>query len=82
MEDEFQSSARLVPVAEIKPVESQAAPTGPVERPFRVKLRGSVLVLVRLPNKRAVRAAIHQLSTSGGMISSWRSPSTKNWKWK
>src|ERR1700722_18040525 len=38
------------------------------DRPFRVKLRGSVLVLVRLPNKRAVRAAIHQLSTSGGVI--------------
>ena len=38
------------------------------DRPFRVKLRGSVLVLVRLPNKRSVRAAIHQLSTSGGVI--------------
>jgi hypothetical protein len=68
MEDEFESSARLLPVAEIKPPESKPAQTGPVERPFRVKLRGSVLVLVRLPNKRAVRAAIHQLSTSGGVI--------------
>jgi hypothetical protein len=38
------------------------------DRPFRVKLRGSVLSLVRLPNRRAVRAAIHQLSTSGGVI--------------
>jgi hypothetical protein len=38
------------------------------DRPFRVKLRGSVLVLVRLPNKRALRAAIHQLSISGGVI--------------
>lgn len=38
------------------------------ERPFRVKLRGSVLVLVRLPNKRSVRGAFHQLSTSGGVI--------------
>lgn len=37
-------------------------------RPFRIKLRGSVLVLVRLPNKRDVRAAFHQLSTSGGVI--------------
>jgi hypothetical protein len=37
-------------------------------RPPRVKLRGSVLVLVRLPNKRDVQAAIHQLSTSGGVI--------------
>jgi hypothetical protein len=33
-----------------------------------VKLRGSVLVLVHLPNRRDVRAAIHQLSTSGGVI--------------
>lgn len=37
-------------------------------RPFRVKLRGSVLVLVRLPNKRDVRAAIHQLSITGGVV--------------
>jgi len=37
-------------------------------RPFRVKLRGSVLVLVRLPNRRDVRAALHQLSTTGGVI--------------
>jgi hypothetical protein len=39
-----------------------------VSRPFRVKLRGSVLVLVRLPNRRDVRAAFHQLSTTGGII--------------
>jgi hypothetical protein len=73
MEDEFESSARLLPVAESKPAESKAADSKPAEnkltdRPFRVKLRGSVLVLVRLPNKRALRAAIHQLSTSGGVI--------------
>ena len=37
-------------------------------RPFRVKLRGSVLVLVRLPNKRDVRAAFHQLSITGGVV--------------
>ncbi len=64
MEDEFESSARLLPSAP----ESKPAPAAPSERPFRVKLRGSVLVLVRLPNKRSVRAAIHQLSTSGGVI--------------
>jgi len=63
MEDEFESSARLIP-----PRAEKAAPAAAAERPFRVKLRGSVLVLVRLPNKRAVRAAIHQLSTSGGVI--------------
>ena len=39
-----------------------------VKRPFRVKLRGSVLALVRLPNRRDVRAALHQLSTTGGVI--------------
>ena len=39
-----------------------------VDRPFRVKLRGSVLVLMRLPNKRSVRAAFHQLSTTGGVV--------------
>ncbi len=39
-----------------------------IDRPFRVKLRGSVLALVRLPNRRSVRAAFHQLSTSGGVI--------------
>ena len=64
MEDEFESSARLLP----SPAEKPAPSAAPTARPFRVKLRGSVLVLVRLPNKRAVRAAIHQLSTSGGVI--------------
>jgi hypothetical protein len=50
---------------------AMAASAGPgkiVPRPFRVKLRGSVLVLVRLPNRRAVRAKFHQLSTTGGVI--------------
>ena len=37
-------------------------------RPFRVKLRGSVLVLLRLPNRRDVRAAIHQLSVTGCVV--------------
>ena len=37
-------------------------------RPFRVKLRGSVLVLLRLPNRRDVRGAIHQLSVTGGVV--------------
>jgi hypothetical protein len=39
-----------------------------IDRPFRVKLRGSVLALLRLPNRRDVRSAIHQLSTTGGVI--------------
>jgi hypothetical protein len=38
------------------------------ERPFRVKLRGSVLALVRLPNRRTVRGKLHQLSVTGGLI--------------
>ena len=59
MSEDFVSSARLLPA----PKENKT-----VERPFRVKLRGSVLVLVKLPNKRTLRAAIHQLSTSGGVI--------------
>ncbi len=37
-------------------------------RPFRVKLRGSVLTLIRLPNRRDVRGKLHQLSTSGGLM--------------
>jgi hypothetical protein len=37
-------------------------------RAFRVKLRGSVLALIRLPNRRQLKAALHQLSTTGGMI--------------
>jgi len=61
MADEIESSARLLPPAPTR--ESKL-----VERPFRVKLRGSVLVLVRLPNKRSLQAAFHQLSTSGGVI--------------
>ena len=45
----------------------QAKPTlGP--RPFRVKLSGMVLILVRLPNGRQVRAAVQTLSTSGGLM--------------
>lgn len=37
-------------------------------RSFRVKLRGSVLVLLRLPNRRQVRSAFHALSVTGGMV--------------
>jgi hypothetical protein len=67
MEDEFESSARLLPPAREKIVKPSVEDKQ-IERPFRVKLRGSVLVLLRLPNKRSVRAAIHQLSTTGGVI--------------
>jgi hypothetical protein len=37
-------------------------------RPFRVKFRGSILTLMRLPNRREVRGKLHQLSTSGGLM--------------
>ena len=53
---------------EVNPTEPVASGNQTVDRPFRVKLRGSVLALVRLPNRRSVRAAFHQLSTSGGVI--------------
>ena len=58
MPDRPEATTPAVPATESKPA----------ERPFRVKLRGSVLVLVRLPNRRDVRAAFHQLSTTGGVI--------------
>jgi hypothetical protein len=38
------------------------------ERAFRVKLRGSILALLRLPNKREVRARVHQISITGGLM--------------
>jgi hypothetical protein len=37
-------------------------------RPFRVKLRGSILALVQLPNRRQVRGKLHQLSITGGLL--------------
>jgi hypothetical protein len=37
-------------------------------RPFRVKLRGSILTLMRLPNRREVRGKLHQLSITGGLM--------------
>jgi len=78
MSEEFNSTEPVVAEPAVaEPVVAEPAVAAPVatsherklnERPFRVKLRGSVLVLVRLPNKRSLRAAIHQLSTSGGVI--------------
>jgi hypothetical protein len=38
------------------------------DRPFRVKLRGSVLAIIRLPNQRQIRGKLHQLSTTGGLM--------------
>jgi hypothetical protein len=39
------------------------------ERPARVKLHGTVLILIQLENGRRVRGRVHQLSTSGGVLS-------------
>jgi len=66
------SAAHAEPVEEATPasiaVTTPVEPSSVVSRPFRVKLRGSVLVLVRLPNRRSLRAKFHQLSTTGGVI--------------
>jgi hypothetical protein len=52
----------------ITPVAAPAEAITSPQRPFRVKLRGSVLALIRLPNRREVRARLHQLSISGGLM--------------
>jgi hypothetical protein len=49
------------------PCSAGPAPQEP-GRPFRVKLRGSVLALMRLPNRREVRGKLHQLSPTGGLL--------------
>jgi hypothetical protein len=55
--------------AEIE-ISSAATATSPslTPRPFRVKLRGSILALIRLPNRRELRGKLHQLSTTGGLL--------------
>jgi len=78
MAEEPESAASETPATEApSPVAPEAGPSiadAPrkesrlTDRPFRVKLRGSVLALLRLPNRRDVRSAIHQLSTTGGVI--------------
>jgi hypothetical protein len=61
--------------ATMSQIPESAAPESPslneptvTPRPFRVKLRGSILALIRLPNRRQVRGKLHQLSTSGGLM--------------
>jgi hypothetical protein len=53
-----------------EPLAPNAISAGPEAhaRPFRVKLRGSVLTLIRLPNQRQIRGKLHQLSISGGLV--------------
>ncbi len=45
-----------------------AKPAPETDRPFRVKLRGSVLTIIRLPNQRQLRGKLHQLSITGGLM--------------
>jgi hypothetical protein len=47
---------------------SSASAPSETARPFRVKLRGSILALIRLPNRRQVRGKLHQLSITGGLV--------------
>jgi hypothetical protein len=47
---------------------SQPSARAIIARPFRVKLRGSILALMRLPNRREVRGKLHQISTTGGLL--------------
>lgn len=49
-------------------VASQPIERTMIARPFRVKLRGSILALMRLPNRREVRGKLHQISTTGGLL--------------
>jgi hypothetical protein len=52
----------------VAPGPSSVGIPGGHDRPFRVKLRGSVLTLIRLPNRRHIRGKLHQLSTTGGLM--------------
>jgi hypothetical protein len=54
--------------AEVSSVDTPRKDNKSTGRPFRAKLRGSVLALLRLPNRRDVRSAIHQLSVTGGVV--------------
>ncbi len=47
---------------------ARSIPPARMPRPFRVKLRGSILALLRLPNHRMLRSKIHQLSVTGGLL--------------
>src|SRR5579872_787141 len=53
--------------AAVPPPSTAPAPASS-QRPFRVKLRGSILTLIRLPNHREIRGKLHQLSVTGGLV--------------
>jgi len=50
------------------PIPTPAGLPAKPQRPQRVKLRGAVLMLIRLPNQRQVRGNLHQLSITGGLV--------------
>jgi hypothetical protein len=52
----------------VSPTSSAAGLPAKAPRPQRIKLRGAVLVLIRLPNQRQIRANLHQLSITGGLV--------------
>jgi len=58
------------PALDTSTLETAPPPSSPTltPRPFRVKLRGSILALIRLPNRRQVRGKLHQISTTGGLL--------------
>jgi hypothetical protein len=43
-------------------------PISETPRPLRVKVAGSILTLLRLPNQRTLRSKLHQISVSGGLL--------------
>src|SRR6202795_4182009 len=47
---------------------SQSKPAGQARRAPRVKFSGTILALVRLQSGRQIRARLHQLSFTGGLL--------------
>jgi hypothetical protein len=47
---------------------AHGSPANKESRPFRFKVRGSILGLLRLPNRRMLRTRLHQISVSGGLL--------------
>jgi hypothetical protein len=61
------NSSTMSPTPESSALETTGS-SKETPRPFRVKLRGSVLLLIRLPNRRELRGKLHQLSITGGLM--------------
>jgi hypothetical protein len=63
-------NGRTMPETPESPAQTapEGKPANSKPRPFRVKLRGSILALLQLPNRRQVRGKLHQLSVTGGLL--------------